>query len=84
MTAACPSADAYGPFFIGDDDVVTGDYANPLKNKSISIIFVIVTMAPLMGQLAHDEVEPLGRDSPLSRPRPGRGEGVLDRTPLSG
>ena len=37
-----PGGDALGPFVTGDDDVVTGDYANPLENKPVSTIFVIV------------------------------------------
>jgi hypothetical protein len=41
-------------FVTDDDDVVTGDYANSLENKLVSIIFVIVTTVPYIGQLAYD------------------------------
>jgi hypothetical protein len=82
MDGTLPCGNAPSLFVIGDDDVVTGDYANSLENKPVSIIFVIVTSSPLMGQVAHDEVEPLGARQPPesptpanahSRPKPWRG-----------
>ena len=50
MDGTPPVGDAPSTFVTGDDNVVTGDYANSLENKPFSIIFVIVTWSSSMGQ----------------------------------
>jgi hypothetical protein len=55
MTGSIPAVGRGSQAFVTDDeDAVTGDYANPLENRPVSIIFVIVTWSPIMGQVAHD------------------------------